>query len=163
MHLANQKQTKIYNNSNNNQSKWKYDVLCYFTFTLHQVDKFWAVAVTDQLLLHAETPDICNFFHIRQILVFVVHPPVDSALPLKTRGFPWQNGNTRGKQTLSAVTTHLPPCTAKYDWRKNIYLTPNFETQVRDHIQWFFFLIFYFHIARHYSSTICSYTWRQVQ
>lgn len=54
-----------------------------FTFALHQVDKVCCVSVTGELLLHAEASDIFDFLHVRKVLVFIVHPPADGALPLK--------------------------------------------------------------------------------
>lgn len=87
--------------------------MSYFTFTLQHVDIFCAVTVTDELLLHTETSDVGNFFNVRQVLVFVVHPPADGALPLKMI---CDNAATcvggGKKKTLAA---HFSPETSQYD------------------------------------------------
>lgn len=86
--------------------------MCYFTFTLQHVDIFCAVTVTDELLLHTETSDVGNFFNVRQVLVFVVHPPADGALPLKMI---CDNTATCVEKKNKTLAAHFSPETSQYD------------------------------------------------
>ena len=82
--------------------------MCHFTFTLQRADELCVVAVTDELLLHAEPPNVCDFFHIRQILVLVVHPPADGALPLKKKKKKTSSFHMTNLQTYKLFPSQRP-------------------------------------------------------
>lgn len=78
----------------------------FFTSSIQKLDIFCAVSVTDELLLHAEAPDVDNFLHVRQVLIFIVHPSADGALSeKKPEGSAWQRCSVKGEQTKCRKAT----------------------------------------------------------
>lgn len=84
---------------------------CRLTFALQVLHIFWAVAVTDELLLHAEASDVGDFLNVGQVLILVVHRTADGALPShKQRGWlAWQCCNMHGNYTNWLFCATPPP------------------------------------------------------
>lgn len=65
------------------------------TFPLHILNKFAVVWIAGKFVLHAEAPDVCDFLHIWQVLVLIVHPSADRALDENINNAWWRWGGWR--------------------------------------------------------------------
>lgn len=50
------------------------------TFSIHSLYKIGIVQLALKFFLQAETSNICNFLHVGEILILIIHSPADGAL-----------------------------------------------------------------------------------